>query len=822
MSRLPLRYAYGNVVFGRGDERMGLFRLETVSYPFLAERQKMMWFMRLAKLAFAAEADFSLWRVNRLYPAERYIEQAQDLFDPRYASALGWQELLEGHQEYLNGAQKWLPEVYLGVSLKPAPSKRIAGGLVRAADRARRRLEDLAGVGAAQPVSSAELNALLSSEQRVFERVRRTLGNLRERPMVRRATTQELQWLLRRAACRGVAEPRLDHAWQPSALVVEGEDGERVYEPRETELLRFANAPVRESERELVVDAEECRTHQAMLAVGGFPEEAVFPGPRAELLFAPFEGLDFPVDATLHVRWQANRQAIGQVKKKILEADNTFSEEERGQQGATWQTEENRVLSRELDAYLQSEGRPPLLEATLLAAVGAETSEECERRVEALRGEFGTVELHRPLGLQPALYEDHLPRPGGAGVTDYYEVLTIEQFAALMPIASHHVGDEQGIYIGEATGGSAAPVLFDPGRASAAGRATTILMVGTLGSGKTVSSELITFVAERRGSLAVTVDPKPDHALDQVAALEGRVAVFELSGDERYRGILDPLRIAPPSLREDLTASYLMELLPQAPPAWETQVRRAVKDAIAHGSDTSLDILERLRTRGHTDATAAFEALEVWADSGLGRLAFAHQGAGDAAEAERAVTTIRANGLTLPSPDAQRSDWAPSERLAVATLKLVATYAMRLASDPGRHAVVLLDEAWMLLGSQDGRRLVDRLARLGRSQNVTLILATQRLGDIGDIEELVGTRLIFKIETPAEAKRALALLGLDEDDEALVQQLRDYEKGLCLMRDIGDRVAEVQIDLVYDDLLQALDTSPERARRAEELMEALT
>lgn len=158
----------------------------------------------------------------------------------------------------------------------------------------------------------------------------------------------------------------------------------------------------------------------------------------------------------------------------------------------------------------------------------------------------------------------------------------------------------------------------------------------------------------------------------------------------------------------------------------------------------------------------------------------------------------------------------------MATLKLVATYAMRLASDPTRHAIVLLDEAWMLLGSQDGRRLVDRLARLGRSQNVTLILATQRLGDVGEVEELVGTRMIFKIETPPEAKRALALLGLDEDDEALVQRLREYEKGLCLMRDINDRVAEVQIDLVYDDLLEALDTSPSRARRLrEETMEAL-
>ena len=35
------------------------------------------WLRRLARFAFSVEADFSLWRVYRAYPAERYVEQAQ-------------------------------------------------------------------------------------------------------------------------------------------------------------------------------------------------------------------------------------------------------------------------------------------------------------------------------------------------------------------------------------------------------------------------------------------------------------------------------------------------------------------------------------------------------------------------------------------------------------------------------------------------------------------------------------------------------------------------------------------------------------------------
>ena len=145
----------------------------------------------------------------------------------------------------------------------------------------------------------------------------------------------------------------------------------------------------------------------------------------------------------------------------------------------------------------------------------------------------------------------------------------------------------------------------------------------------------------------------------------------------------------------------------------------------------------------------------------------------------------------------------------MATLKLIAAYAMRLVSgDRSVHKVVLFDEAWFLLASRDGRRLIDRLNRLGRAENATLILATQQLTDVGEIENLIGTRLIFGQETAAEARRALELLGLDPDDRALVERVRGYRTGRCLMRDIDDRVAELQIEPVHEHLLRILDTSP--------------
>src|SRR4051812_21409696 len=564
MTRFPLRYAHQNILVGEGDARAALFRVDTVSYPFLAAADKRDWLRRLARFAFAVEADFSLWRVCREYPADGYAESGMALLDDRQQSAAAYRSYLNGHEAHLRELRSFTPEVYLAVSL---PAQQSSG-----VDRMRRRLEGVFGVAHPVPIAASEIDALVVAEERAFRRAEASLP-------VRRATTRELQWLLRRAGSRGVAEPALDDYWEPSALIVETANGAPAYEPLGTDLVRHANAPILEQDRSLVVDGD-ARSYQAMLGMGALPEESEFPG-GAELLFTPLESLAFPVDAVAHVRWLGNREAITRVRRRIVDADVAYSEQLQAVHGPlSYSAEENRQLARELDAYLQSHERPPLLNVAISLAVGAPSASELEARVEALVHRFGTIALHRPLGLQPALFLDHLPRADGGTVRDYADVLTIEQFGALMPVGTHQAGSEGGMYIGRTTAGGARPVRFDVTEASRTGRPPSILLAGTLGSGKTIAAELLAFQAERRGSLVVDVDPKPDHNLEGLPELAGRVQVIELSGDDRYRGLLDPLVVAPEGLREDLTSSYLMELLPQAPATWETQVRKAVRSVI--------------------------------------------------------------------------------------------------------------------------------------------------------------------------------------------------------------------------------------------------
>jgi hypothetical protein len=612
----PLRYARATLLVGPGGEAAALYRAETVSYPFLSAEEKWGLLHRLERLLGAAGADVSIWRVCRAFPAARYAAELADSADLRHADPEGWRRYLEGHAERLAELRSQVPEVYLAVSL--ADSR--PAGVVRSFDRARRRAEEIAGVGAPRPVSGAELEALAVAERRAFERLGPILP-------LRRATTAELQWLLRRAACRGVAEPVLDPHWRPDALVL-AEGDALAYEPLGHDLWRCANAPAREDPAEppsLAVEAEEGVSLQAFLALGSLAEEAEFPG-GAELLFAPLEGAGFPVDAALHVEWVANREALAQVRRRILDVEHAYREQLAGSaSGPGQRAEEDRELAREYEAILQSTARPPMARAWVSLALGAPDRGELERRVAELRERFGEVALHRPRGLQQALSLEHLPRPDGGALPDYRQQMTVEQLAAMVPVASAEVGSASGPYVGYSPSGGGRPVRYDPTEAPRTARPSAVLLAGTLGSGKTLAAQAIAFGAERRGSLVVDFDPKPDHGFDRVPELEGRVEVLELSGDPAQRGRLDPLRIGLPELREELAASYLLALLRDPPPSWEVAIDRAVRDAVRAGERSLLRVVERLRGAEDAAAREAGEALEVLSDFGFARLGFARE-----------------------------------------------------------------------------------------------------------------------------------------------------------------------------------------------------
>lgn len=798
--KAPISFAWGNLIWGSDlDDAWSLYRVGTDSYAGLSSAAKRDLLGALAGFAFSIGADFQLLRVSRPWSIDSYRDGIDQLLDPRFAHRPELEGYLELHRERLGQRRVAQPEVFIAVALpsaKPGSARDLAGAM--------RVLKGWLGTSDARAISQRRLGELRAAEERVFSCARDYLD-------CDRAATRDIQWLVRRAFARAAWDPEIEEGWAPNALIVDASEAEggTAYEPLRADVMRLCDAPMHIEPRGVRIAGEHGESHQAFLMVGALPEVAAFPGRQAELLFAPLEAVPFEVDAAVSVRWIANDQAVALARRKLVDADNVFSEEATGDHGPTSSSAARPSAARELEEYLTSPDRPPLLRSSISLCVAAPSAELLDERVEQLRREFAPVLLHRPLGSQAELFVSHLPAQRRR-LRDYDDVLLCEQLGAMVPTATHAVGSPSGLYIGHTLSGSGQPVLFDLTEASRTSRPAAVLCSGTLGSGKTLTSELLAYQAFLLGSRVVAIDPKGDHRLHELIGAE-HVETIELQAGQRDRGRLDPLRIAPPQTRADLTYSFLLDMLP-APvdPNWQTEIRDAVDRCCEQDSRCCGDVIATLLAGGK-HAQDAGKAIEVHARSGLLQLGIAQTGTVSDDAGSRQVSLLRIANLTLPLPGTSRSEFTGDERAGQALLRLLAAYALHLmGSDWSRHKVLLFDEAWMLLGDAAGRSLVHRINRLCRSQNATPILATQSLADVSELENLIGACLCFGVETETEAQRVLQLLGMDSEDRRLRAQLQAYRQGRCLMRDYTGRVAPIQIDLVDEQLLDRLDTTPRR------------
>ena len=295
--------------------RAALFRMGTVSYPFLSAADKREWLRRLARLAFSLEADVSLWRVNRGYPAEDYVAEAAALVDEGRQDPAVWTAYLGKPGGASAPVEIVMPEVYLAVSLRPAGRSGFGDGVMRGVDRARRRLEPCSGSPRCR-----------RSRPRAGGADRRGGARVPPRGGVSAAAARDDPGDSVAAAARGVPRPgaALDPHWQPPRWWSRRRTaGWRMSRWSAswcgTRTRRSSNATAHCGRR------PEGRSFQAMLALGALPEEAEFPG-SAELV-RPLEAVEFPVDCVLHARWIGNREAISRVRRRIVDADVAYSEQ---------------------------------------------------------------------------------------------------------------------------------------------------------------------------------------------------------------------------------------------------------------------------------------------------------------------------------------------------------------------------------------------------------------------------------------------------------------------------------------------------------------
>ena len=459
--------------------------------------------------------------------------------------------------------------------------------------------------------------------------------------------------------------------------------------------------------------------------------------------------------------------------------------------------------------------RPPLLALRASALRRrAQTKRSWRNGSSALRESYGRVQLHRPGGEQHRLFLASLPAAS-------LPLARVQGAPVARPAWGDGAARDQPRRLTRSAPISATPWAARARRSSSTSprpasrnRPPTCLLAGSLGSGKTICLELAVWQAFLQGSgPIVDIDPKGDHRLERCPASPGRsrrsssparsatAACSTRCGSVPSR----PARTSPTtswsrSCRRRSSRSGRRSCAWRSPRP-RARARRSCGEVLARMSR----LAQRRGGRGGARRSRRT------APAGSPSSASAPARAGSAEVGDAQVVSLRIRNLTLPLAGTARSELLEEERISLAVLRLLASYALRLcATDPGATRCW----RWMRPGrscpTPRGGRSWSGSPAWGAARTSPRSWRPRCSATPSELEPLVGALFAFGVETEAEAQKALALLRLDPDDEAAIQRLIGYRAGRCYFRDFAGQVAPIQID-PPPWLLGELDTTPRRA-----------
>ena len=640
-----------------------------------------------------------------------------------------------------------------------------------------------------------------------------------------RVTAGETRWLYARALQREIDEPPFDASWEPPprndgragvlahlthARVKEGGDRDDPGRPRFRRYVR--------------IDAPAGTAYQTVLALGDMPHEFVFPGGGGEWLYHADE-LDFPIDWAVRIRSIPNAEAQTKVRRKHRDLVGQEDEYDGDVSGAPPQLADAVGAIRDEAAELAANARDPELQVTVLFSIAARELAVLEERASAVTAMFEPQEygVARPTGGQQALLRSMLPGTTAALVCrDYTQFLLPRDLAAGAPFCGPDAGDPQGLLLGLSLDtGSPAPVLFDPAYGPQVNKSPSLGACGRLGSGKSFLFKRLAWDTVARGGQVFTIDRTAVGEYVRFAkTVPGRVQVVHLEPGADV--CVDPLRTFMGEDRVTVSTGFLSLLAGCSAQSEEGAALAEAIDTVAARPDACLgDVVDELARMGQADPVARGMArrLALYRRRGVGQLAF---GDGRPMSLDADFIVFWAPHLALPDRETLQSEhrarlMLPEEVLGQALLYLVAAVGRQVVfRDPSRFGAALYDEAWALLASPHGQKLVVEGSRDGRKHNGGIWLGSQHPNDfaIPELEDLLGARFVFD-QAHGAIEAALRFAGVNGSVDAANTLEAGLAEGQCLYHDVRGRVGLIQVlEPAAAELRSAFDTTPSAATAA--------
>lgn len=597
----------------------------------------------------------------------------------------------------------------------------------------------------------------------------------------------------------------------------------KIKENRETlvkkyDIIKPTRCLVKERQRYLEIEHEDYVTYAAYFTIDSIVGELEFPS--SELFYYQQQQFEYPVDTSMNIEIVTNKKALTTVRNKKKELkdldDHAYESGNESGMNVVDALEDVGELENELD---KSKGA--MYKLSYVIRVSADSVDELKRRCDEVRDFYDDlkIKLVRPIGDMLGLHGEFIPA-SRRYINDYIQYVTSDFIAGLGFGATQQIGEKYGIYIAYNvnTGKNVyiQPALASQGVKGSVTNALATAFIGSLGGGKSVANNLITYYSVLYGGKALIIDPKGERGnwKESFPEIAHEISIVNFTSDNENKGMLDPFVIMRNVHDSESLAievlSFLTGISGRDHEKFPVLVR-AVKAVGELDKRGLLLVLDELRKEGTPVALNIAEHIESFTDYDFAKLLFSDGNVENTISLEKQLNIMQIADLVLPDKNIAVSDYSTMELLSTAMLIVISTFALDFIHyDRSVFKIVDIDESWAILNVAQGKALSNKLVREGRSMNAAVFFSTQNASDLSDptLKNNIGLKFAFRSTDIEEIKNILEFFDLDSEDEGNQKLIRNLENGQCLHQDLYGHVAVVQIHLVFEYLLDGFDSRP--------------
>ena len=669
---------------------------------------------------------------------------------------------------------------------------------------------------AANAISSSFMGDFISmpnDEIRRYSRMEKLMENkLSRRFKVRRLNKNDFGYLLEHIY------GRTGTAYEDFAFTLPLKKRKRDTLVKKYDFIKPARCLIEEKQRYLHIKSEDSESYVAYFTISDVVGELDFPS--SEIFYYQEQQFDFAIDTSMNVEIITNKAALHTVRNKKKELKDLDNHAWENNSETTNQVAEALDSVDELETVLD-QSKESMYKLSYVVRVTAPDVEELKRRCNQVRDFYddASIKLVRPIGDMMGLHNEFIPA-SKRYMNDYVQYVTSDFLAGLGFGATQMLGERDGIYLGYNID-TDQNVYVQPARAAQGvkGSVTNALsgaFLGSLGGGKSLSFNLLTYYAVLNGAQALILDPKSERGLwkEKLPEIADEINIVNLTSDEENKGMLDPYIIMRKTKDAESLALDVLTFLTgisSRDGKLFPVLRRAVRAVTNSEMRGLLRVIDALRDDGSETALAIADHIESFTDYDFAHLLFSNGKVRQTISLEKQLNIIQVADLVLPDKDTAPADYTTIEMLSISMLIVISTFALDfIHSDRSIFKMVGLDEAWAFLNVAQGKTLANKLVRAGRSMNAAVYFVTQNAGDVADenIKNNIGMKFAFRSTDMNEIKKTLEFFGLDSEDESNQKRLRNLENGQCLFQDLYGRVGVIKFHVMFDYLFHAFDTRP--------------